>query len=98
MKPASKLTIHSFKAGMPPACCAPSVRPWKDLSKDTITFVERPPDFTQCVRHSLMAHSTASEPVVSRRTFFSGSGRMETSFSTRSEEHTSELQSRQYLV
>src|ERR1039458_2030826 len=50
-----------------------------------MTFWERPPDFTPCVRHSLMAHSTASEPVVSRRTFFSGSGRMEASFSGRRE-------------
>ena len=26
-KPGSRLTIHSFSAGMPPACCDPSVRP-----------------------------------------------------------------------
>ena len=57
----SRLTIHSFNAGMPPACCAPSVRPWKALSNETITFLARPPDLTPCVRHSLMAHSTASE-------------------------------------
>ena len=41
---------------MPPACCAPSVRPWNALSKETMTFLARPPDFTPCVRHSLMAH------------------------------------------
>ena len=31
-KPGSRLTIHSFSAGMPPACCEPSVRPWNALS------------------------------------------------------------------
>ena len=48
-----------------------------------MTFFERPPAFTPWVRHSLMAHSTVSEPVVSRKTFFSGSGRIDASFSTR---------------
>jgi hypothetical protein len=33
-----------------------------------------PAAFTPWARHSLMAHSTVSEPVVSRNTFFSGSG------------------------
>ena len=49
-----------------------------------MTFFDRPPTFTPCVRHSLIAHSTASDPVVSRKTFFSGSGMMVASRSTRS--------------
>ena len=39
-----------------------------------MTCFRGPPTFAPCVRQSLMAHSTVSDPVVSRKTFFSGSG------------------------
>ena len=47
-----------------------------------MTFFPRPPAFIPCVRHNLTAHSTVSEPVVSRKTFFNGSGINDASFST----------------
>ena len=59
---------------MPPACWDPSVRPWKAFSKLIKTCFLRPPTLMPCARLSLMAHSTVSEPVVSRKTFFSGRG------------------------
>ena len=67
---------------MPPACCEPSVRPWKAFWNETMVTLRSPPMLWPWVRQSLMAHSTVSEPVVSRKTFFSGSGRIERSFST----------------
>ena len=45
-------------------------------------FLPRPPWLTPQARHSLIAHSTASEPVVSRNTFLSGSGSSPASRST----------------
>ena len=47
-----------------------------------MTFLPRPPTFTPCVRHSLMAHSTVSDPVVSKKTRLSDKGNSEASFST----------------
>ncbi len=47
-----------------------------------MTFFPRPPTLTPCARDSLIAHSTVSEPVVSRKTFFSGSGNKPASRST----------------
>ncbi len=73
-KPGSKFTIQSFNDGIPPACCEPSVRPWKAFSYETITFLPCPPVRIPSVRQSLMAHSTVSDPVVSRNTFLSGAG------------------------
>ncbi len=81
----SRLTIHSFRAGMPPIICAPSVRPWKAPSKLTIPILRSPPAERPWVRASLTAASVVSDPVVSRKTFSSGSGASSASRLTRRE-------------
>ena len=80
----SRLTIHSFRAGMPPAICAPSVRPWKAFWKVTMVIFASPATFRPQVRASLIAHSQASAPVVSRKTLSSPCGATAASCSTSS--------------
>ena len=39
----SRLTIHCLSAGIPPAICAPRVRPWNALSNVTMPIFRVPP-------------------------------------------------------
>ena len=53
---------------MPPASCAPIVRPWNALRKETITRLDGPCLLRPQVLASLMAASLASLPVVTTNT------------------------------
>ena len=59
---------HSCWAAMPPASCAPIVRPWNALRKETITRLAGPCRRSPQVLASLMAASLASLPVVTTNT------------------------------